>query len=170
MSPGITIVEYDAAWPGLFRREAERIQSALGESALRMEHTGSTSVPGLAAKPVIDLLLVVADSSNEAAYVPPLERVGYYLRLREPSWHEHRLLKGPDTDINLHVFSEGCAEINRILKFRDWLRTNRSDRDLYERTKRGLAAREWKDVDHYANAKTAVIEMIIEKALKSHPE
>ena len=118
----IVLAEYDPRWPRLFEREAARIRSILGERAMRLEHVGSTSVPGLAAKPIIDLLLVVADSSDEPSYVPPLEAAGYVLRIREPDWHEHRVLKGPDTDINLHVFSPGSPEIHRTLAFRDRLR------------------------------------------------
>jgi GrpB-like predicted nucleotidyltransferase (UPF0157 family) len=104
----IHLEEYDPRWPELFKREAKRIRSALGDKVLRLEHVGSTSVPGLCAKPVIDILLVVKDSSDESAYVPALEKAGYLLRIREPEWFEHRLFKGPDTDINLHVFSLGA--------------------------------------------------------------
>ena len=168
MSSQIQIMAYDPLWPGVFRREAGRIRALLGCRALQIEHTGSTSVLGLAAKPIIDILLVVTDSSDEPAYVPILERAGYALRLREPNWHEHRMFKGPAADINLHVFSSGCPEINRILNFRDWLRSNATDRDLYERTKRDLAEKEWADVQDYADAKTAVIEEILARAaLKS---
>lgn len=168
MSSQIQIMAYDPLWPGVFRREAGRIRALLGCRALQIEHTGSTSVLGLAAKPIIDILLVVTDSSDEPAYVPILERAGYALRLREPNWHEHRMFKGPAADINLHVFSSGCPEINRILNFRDWLRSNAKDRDLYERTKRDLAEKEWADVQDYADAKTAVIEEILARAaLKS---
>ena len=168
MSSQIQIVDYDPLWPEVFLREADRIRTLLRCRALQIEHTGSTSVPGLAAKPIIDILLVVADSSDEPAYLPILERTGYSLRLREPDWHEHRMFKGPAADINLHVFSSGCPEIKRILKFRDWLRSNAADRDLYERTKRDLAEKEWADVQDYADAKTAVIEEILTRAaLKS---
>src|SRR5881628_765423 len=120
LSRRILIVDYDPHWLELFAREAERIRSVLGGGALQIEHGGSTSVPGLAAKPIIDLLLVVADSAEEDAYAPALEAAGYVLRIREPGWYEHRLFKGPDTDINLHVFSSGCPEIDRMLLFRDW--------------------------------------------------
>ena len=168
MSSQIQIMDYDPLWPEVFRREADRIRTLLGCRALQIEHTGSTSVLGLAAKPIIDILLVVTDSSDEPAYVPILERAGYALRLREPNWHEHRMFKGPAADINLHVFSSGCPEINRILNFRDWLSSNATDRDLYERTKRDLAEKEWADVQDYADAKTAVIEEILARAaLKS---
>jgi GrpB-like predicted nucleotidyltransferase (UPF0157 family) len=161
-------MDFDPLWTEVFRREADRIRTLLGCRALQIEHTGSTSVPGLAAKPIIDILLVVADSSDEPAYVPILERAGYSLRLREPNWHEHRMFKGPAADINLHVFSSGCSEINRILSFRDRLRSNEADRDLYERTKRDLAEKEWADVQDYADAKSAVIEEILARAaLKS---
>jgi GrpB-like predicted nucleotidyltransferase (UPF0157 family) len=163
----IAIVDYDQRWPGLFQREADRIRCALGNRASRIEHTGSTSVPGLAAKPVIDILLVVSDAGAEAEYVPALERAGYHLHIREPEWHEHRMLKGPDTNINLHVFSFGCPEIERTLIFRDWLRKNESDRELYARTKRELAQKDWKYTQDYTDAKTAVIEMIMARAFMS---
>jgi len=166
--PQIQIVDYDPLWPEVFRREANRIKNLLGYRSLQLEHTGSTSVPGLAAKPIIDILLVVADSSDEPAYVPMLESAGYSLRIREPNWHEHRMFKGPAADINLHVFSSGCPEVNRILSFRDRLRSNAADRDLYERTKRDLAQKEWVDVQDYAAAKTTVVEEILARtALKS---
>jgi len=121
-------------------------------------------VPGLAAKPVIDILLVVTDSADENEYLPALESAGYFLRIREPHWYEHRMLKGPGTDTNLHVFSFGCAEVDRMVLFRDWLRGNVLDRDLYARTKLDLARQEWKDVQDYADAKTAVIDEIMERA------
>ena len=99
----IQIVDYDPEWPRLFEREAGRIQAALGDRVLLIKHVGSTSVPGLAAKPRIDIVLVVANSADESSYVPSLEAVGYVLRIREPDWYEHRVFKGPDTDVNLHV-------------------------------------------------------------------
>ena len=160
----IELVDYDPAWPALFQHEVEKIRRALGDRALGIEHAGSTSVPGLAAKPIIDIVLTVADSADEDAYVPALESAGYVLAIREPDWYEHRALKGTDPRVNLHVFSEGCLEIDRMLGFRDHLRTNREDRELYERTKRELAAGDWKYVQDYADAKTAVIEEIIARA------
>jgi GrpB-like predicted nucleotidyltransferase (UPF0157 family) len=125
----ILISEYDPEWTRLFEREAKRVRAALGDEVLMLEHVGSTSVPGLAAKPRIDMLLVVPNSADEPSYVPKLEAAGYVLRIREPDWYEHRVFKGPDIDINLHVFSQGCPEIHRMLLFRDWLRTNPSDRE-----------------------------------------
>jgi GrpB-like predicted nucleotidyltransferase (UPF0157 family) len=136
----IPIVDYDPHWPELFLREADRIRAALGPRVLGLEHTGSTSVPGLAAKPIIDMTLAV-------------------------EWYEHRMFKGPDTDVNLHVFPSGCPEIARILRFRDWLRTHAADRDLYARTKLALSRQKWKTVDDYADAKTAVITAVIQEIL-----
>ncbi|MGH2485811.1 MAG: GrpB family protein [Ktedonobacterales bacterium] len=160
----IIISEYDPEWPRFYEREAVRIRAALGERVVMLEHVGSTSVPGLAAKPRIDMLLVVPDSVDEPAYVPQLVAAGYMLAIREPEWYQHRCFKGPDTDANLHVFSPGCPEIERMLGFRDWLRANPDDRQLYERTKRELAAKDWKYVQNYADAKTAVVEQIIARA------
>lgn len=164
LSGRIVIVDYDPHWPELFKREADRIRAALGDRALRIEHTGSTAVPGLAAKPIIDVLLVVSDSGVEDAYAPTLEAAGYVLRIRETNWFEHRMFKGPDTDMNLHVFSLGCPEVDRMLVFRDWLRNNAADRDLYARTKLALAQNEWKYVQNYADAKTAIIKEIMARA------
>jgi GrpB-like predicted nucleotidyltransferase (UPF0157 family) len=151
----IRLVEYDPRWPVLYEREAERVQEALGDRALRIEHTGSTSVPGLAAKPIIDMLLVAADSADEDSYLPHLERAGYALRVREPRWHEHRMFRGSDPAVNLHVHTLGCPEIDRMLTFRDRLRTDAGERLLYERAKRELAEKDWK------YAKSYVIEEII---------
>lgn len=161
----IRLGEYDPAWPSLFEREATRVRGALGDAVVLIEHVGSTAVPGLAAKPRIDIVLAVADSSAEAAYVPVMEAAGYVLRIREPDWYEHRLFKGPDTDVNLHVFSTGCPEIERMIRFRDHLRSNPEDLKLYETTKRDLANRTWKYTQHYADAKTKVVEEIMARAM-----
>lgn len=166
----IQVVDYDPAWPELFEREAARIRGALGDRALVIEHVGSTSVPGLAAKPRIDVLLVVADTADEAAYVPELESAGYVLRIREPEWYEHRMFYGPDTAMNLHVFSTGCAEIDRMLRFRDHLRRDDADRELYQRTKRDLAQREWRYLQDYADAKTQVVTEIMTRAMAAEQE
>jgi len=160
----ITLAEYDPGWPHLFAREADRIRALLGGTVVLLEHAGSTSVPGLAAKPIIDIVLVVPDSADEQAYVPALEAAGYGLRIREPDWFEHRLLKGPDTDINLHVFTAGSTEVERMLVFRDWLRANDADRAAYLRVKRDLAQRTWRHVQHYADAKTAIVQEIVARA------
>lgn len=160
----VVLVEYDPGWPELFKVEERRIRTALEDRVLLLEHVGSTSVPGLAAKPLIDICLAVADPADEPAYVPHLEAAGYVLRIREPDWHEHRLFKGPDTDVNVHVFSHGSGEIERMLLFRDRLRTDDAERRLYEDSKRSLAAREWEFVQNYADAKTEVVEGIITRA------
>jgi GrpB-like predicted nucleotidyltransferase (UPF0157 family) len=160
----IYLAEYDPEWPRLYAREAERIRAALGDRVRLLEHAGSTAVPGLAAKPRIDIVLAVPDSADETAYLPALRAVGYTLAIREPEWFEHRVCKGPDTDVNLHIFSDGCDEIARMLRFRDWLRTHDDDRQLYERTKRELAARTWRYTQHYADAKSVVVRAILARA------
>ena len=161
----IHLADYDPAWPELYAREAARVRDLLGDRVHLLEHVGSTSVPGLPAKPIIDMLLVVADSADEHAYVPSMEAGGYAVRIREPDWHEHRVFKGPDTDINLHTFSVGSSEIERMLAFRDRLRTHVDERERYLTTKRELAGRHWVYVQDYADAKGEVVEGIIERAL-----
>ena len=161
----IHLADYDPRWPGLYDREAARIRSVLGARVLVLEHAGSTSVPRLAAKPLIDIVLGVADPADESSYVPPMEAAGYVLRIREPDWHQHRLLKGPDTDINLHVFAADSGEIVRMLAFRDRLRTHPGERLRYEAAKRELAGRHWTYTQEYADAKSEVVEGIIARAL-----
>jgi GrpB-like predicted nucleotidyltransferase (UPF0157 family) len=166
----IEIREYDPEWPRLFQREAARITGALGDRVVRLEHAGSTSVPGLPAKPIIDMVLEVPDSSNEPGYLPALEAAGYVLVIREPEWFEHRVLKGPDTNVNLHVFPAGCEEPERMLAFRDWLRADAADRELYAAAKRELAARDWTYVQQYADAKTEVVRWIMAHAMAARGE
>jgi GrpB-like predicted nucleotidyltransferase (UPF0157 family) len=163
----VVLVEYDLEWPNWFARAAAQIRGALGESVLQLDHVGSTSVPGLAAKPLIDINLVVPETTDEQAYVPKLEAAGYVLRVREPDWFEHRMLRGSEPPVNLHVFPPECAEVDRMLLFRDWLRTNEADRELYARTKRELGAQEWTYVQNYADAKTAVVEEILARAVSA---
>jgi GrpB-like predicted nucleotidyltransferase (UPF0157 family) len=157
----IVLSEPDPAWPDLYLREEARIRSILGDRAVLVEHVGSTSVPGLVAKPRIDIVMAVADSADESGYVPDLEAARYVLRIREPDWHQHRVLTGPDTGVNLHVFTVGNPEIDRMVAFRDHLRDNPADLRRYSETKRELANRTWKYVQNYADAKTAVVEDIM---------
>jgi GrpB-like predicted nucleotidyltransferase (UPF0157 family) len=160
----IVIVEYDPTWQTVFQAQSARIRDALSDTAVRIEHIGSTSVPGLAAKPIVDMLLIVADSSNEASYLPQLEAAGYVLRVREAEFDEHRMFRTPTRDVHIHVFSHSSGEIERYLLFQDRLRRNPEDRQAYEETKRKLAAKSWPHMDAYANAKSDVIEQIIASA------
>lgn len=160
----VEIVDYASTWPGTFVKHAELIARALGAAAFRIEHIGSTSVPNLAAKPIVDILVVVADSANESAYRSQLEAAGYVLRVREPDWHEHRMFRTPARDVHVHIYSVGGPEIERNLRFRDHLRASADDRLHYEATKRTLAMRDWPDMNAYAEAKTEVIEAILAKA------
>jgi GrpB-like predicted nucleotidyltransferase (UPF0157 family) len=163
----IVLADYDPRWPQHFLAEAQELRAALSERALMIEHVGSTAVPALLAKPIIDMILVVANSADERAYVPDLESAGYVLRIREPDWYEHRVFKGPRANINLHVFSANCTEVARMLAFRDWLREHDADRHLYANAKRTLAQQTWRYVQNYADAKTAVIEEIIARAIRA---
>jgi GrpB-like predicted nucleotidyltransferase (UPF0157 family) len=160
----IEVRDYDSAWPRLYEREEARIRSILGDRVRRIEHVGSTSVPGLPAKPIVDIVLEVPDSSDEQSYAADLEAGGYPLTIREPDWYEHRVFKGPDTNVNLHVFTEGCEEVDVMIGFRDHLRVNEDDRTLYADAKRELAARDWKYVQQYADAKTSVVDEILGRA------
>ncbi|MBQ1014378.1 GrpB family protein [Micromonospora sp. M51] len=156
----IVIEEYDPAWAQRFAAVRTSIVEALGDVALGVEHVGSTAVPGLAAKPIIDVDLTVEDTATEPAYLPALERLGYRLVLREPWWHGHRMLVGPAEDVNLHVWPQGAPEPVRHRLFRDWLRSHPDDRKRYAETKRRLA----RDTAHrprdYSLAKNDVIDEI----------
>jgi GrpB-like predicted nucleotidyltransferase (UPF0157 family)/RimJ/RimL family protein N-acetyltransferase len=159
----VTLVAYDPAWPERYTREAARIRAALGPRARRIEHVGSTSIPGLTAKPRIDIVLAVGDSADEPSYAPALEAAGYALRIREPEWHEHRMFE--DTGVNLHVFTLGSPEITRMTRFRDRLRADRADRERYAAAKRDLAGRRWRYVQDYADAKHDVVAEIMARAM-----
>ena len=164
-SPKIVVRDYDpVSRPEHFRQEAATLRAALGEAARRVEHIGSTSVPGLAAKPIVDVLLVVEDSSDEHSYLPALEEAGYVLRVRERDFHEHRMFRTAAKDVHVHVYSPDSPEIERYLLLRDRLRKYHEERELYARTKRELANQTWPTMQHYAEAKTEVIEGIISRA------
>lgn len=160
----IRIVDYDPAWPLRFAAHHKQVAAALANTALRIEHIGSTAVPQLAAKPIIDILVEVADSAAESTYLPQLEQAGYVLRVREPDWHEHRMLRTPAKDVHIHVYSTGCVEIARNLTFRDRLRSCDADRRRYQQVKRQLAEQAWPDMNAYAAAKTEIIESVIAAA------
>jgi len=157
----IVIVEYDPAWPPRFDEERQRISAALGGTARVIEHIGSTSVPGLAAKPVIDILVPVDDVEDEAAYLPALEDAGYLLRVREPG---HRMFRTPELDVHVHLWRAGSEDVDRHVLFRDWLRVDERDRGEYERLKRLLAQRDFDHTNEYADAKGDLIGEIMARA------
>jgi len=165
----VRLVAYDPKWPSMFSVAAGKIRSALRERALLIEHVGSTAVQSLSAKPIIDMVLAVEDSADESSYVPPLEEQGFILRAREPAWFQHRFLtlKSDDMVWQLHVFSAECEEIERMLAFRDWLRTHDDDRQRYEDVKNELASRTWKHVQNYADAKSQVVREILGRAQRN---
>ena len=162
----IVIAEYDPSWADKFQIQAALIMRALGSKALGIEHVGSTSVPGLAAKPIIDIVVVVEDSGDENAWLPPLLTAGYVLRVREPDWHQHRMLRTAELDSHVHIFSSGCVETGRMIAFRNHLRRNAEDRLRYEALKRTLAKQDWPGMDDYARAKTELVEQLTAKALQ----
>jgi GrpB-like predicted nucleotidyltransferase (UPF0157 family) len=165
----IVIVEPDAAWPAEYERERVKIVDALGDLIVRIEHVGSTSVPGLPAKPIIDIDVQVPDSADEDAYVPALVSAGYRHVLREPWWNGHRMLVRTDGGVNLHVFQAGSPEPLRHLLFRDWLRAHPADRDLYANAKRRLAIATADDPDSYNLDKNAVIDDIYSRIFSVPP-
>lgn len=157
----VGLQEHDPAWAGAYLAHRRRILEAVGDAALAVEHIGSTSVPGLTAKPIVDVVLVVADITAEEDHVERLVAAGYDLRVREPG---HRLVRTPARDVHVHVYEEGDPAVEAYLLLRDRLRSDAADRDLYERTKRELMTRRWETMDAYADAKTAVIQGILARA------
>ncbi|MDN5600382.1 MAG: GrpB family protein [Brachybacterium sp.] len=157
----IEILDYDERWPERYLAQEHRIREALATAHVRIEHIGSTSVPGLAAKPIIDVLIVVEDITAEEDHVEPLVRAGYELRVREPG---HRLVRTPERDVHVHLLEQGDPGIEAYLLLRDQLRADAADRALYAGTKRELAAREWEDMNAYAEAKSEVIGAILRHA------
>jgi GrpB-like predicted nucleotidyltransferase (UPF0157 family) len=164
----VVLVPHDPRWCKQFSVEKDKIRAALGESVIDVEHVGSTAVPDLEAKPVIDIHITVHDSSDEASYLLQLIDAAYVLVHREPNWFEHRMLRGRDPRVNLHVFSQGCPEVDRCCLFRDWLCVCPEDRALYAAAKRKLARHAWQDVNDYAIAKRHIVETIMKRALIGH--
>ncbi|MFZ0376812.1 MAG: GrpB family protein [Solirubrobacteraceae bacterium] len=156
----IVIVDYDPGWPRRFEVERDRVRGALGFAALRVEHVGSTAVPGLAAKPIIDLLVAVVDPEDDALFVPALESAGYELRVREP---RHRMFRTPSRDVHVHLWADDDEQLTLHLAFRDRLRESPEDRALYERLKRDLAGQQWGDMYEYSHAKGRFIEAVLAK-------
>ncbi|WIE63312.1 GrpB family protein [Curtobacterium sp. MCLR17_032] len=153
--------EYDRAWAVTFTEHRDRILRAVGALDVRVEHIGSTSVPGLAAKPIVDLVVVVPDVTDESAYLEPLLGAGYELRVREPG---HRLVRTPARDVHVHVYERGATAVEDYLLLRDRLRSDPDDRALYEQTKRALLGGTWDDMNDYADAKTDVIRAVMGRA------
>jgi len=162
----VVVVPYDPDWPVRYDRLEAQLRKALGPAALAVEHVGSTAVPGLPAKPVIDIDLTVADPVQEDAYVPALEAAGYLLILREPSWHQHRLLQLAAPRVNLHVFGPDCPENIRHRMFRDWLRLHPADRDRYAHAKREAAGGVMQVMD-YNKRKEAVLRQIYQRMFRA---
>jgi GrpB-like predicted nucleotidyltransferase (UPF0157 family) len=166
--------EYDPAWATVFETHRRRIQDALACARagsepiviehIGIEHIGSTSVPGLAAKPIVDIVVAVDDITTEEDYLDPLVAAGYVLRVREPG---HRLVRTPERDVHVHLYRRGDPAIAEYLLLRDHLRADAADRVLYESTKRALMARSWADMNAYSDAKTEVIVAIKERARRA---
>jgi GrpB-like predicted nucleotidyltransferase (UPF0157 family) len=156
----VEIVNYQPSWVERFEHQRDRIRRTLGSAVREIEHVGSTSVPELAAKPIVDIMVTVDDPDDETKFAPQMEVLGYLLRVREPG---HRMFRTVERDVHVHFWVAGSADAERHLVFRDWLRSHPEDRAEYERAKRDLAGR-WQDMNYYAEAKTGIIQMIIERA------
>lgn len=163
----VEVVPPDPNWPAQFELVAETIRSALGGRALAIEHVGSTAVPGLSAKPIIDVDLTVADAADESSYLPPLEAAGFILVIRQPEWQQHRMLSWHVISTNLHVFPTGAVELRRTRIFRNWLRTHPDDRARYAALKEELARRGFTDGMLYNNAKAGLIYDIYERIFEA---
>lgn len=157
----LTLHPYDDRWPGVYLDHRRRIEGALGARAVLVEHIGSTSVPGLAAKPIVDVVVAVEDITAEEDHLEPLRAAGYVLRVREPG---HRLVRTPARDVHVHLYERDDPAVDEYLLLRDRLRTHADERELYERTKRDLLARRWDDTNAYADAKSEVIAAIKARA------
>lgn len=167
----LAVLEDDGAWPDRFAVVARAVRGALGDRVLLLQHVGSTSVPGLPAKPVVDVDLVVADPADEAAYVPDLVAAGFHHVVREPWWHEHRLLKLRVPFTHLHVFGPRCPEVVRHTMFRDWLRSHDDDRERYVAAKREASAATQRDGGtgmDYNRVKEPVVRAIYDRMFRAH--
>ena len=165
----IVIADYDPSWPEQYAAEERRVRRALGELALRIDHVGSTSVPGLAAKPVIDIQVTVAGPDETKACREPLLAIGYTFTT-VPLPYYHQPVDWPHTH-HLHVREHGSAEARRMLRVRDWLRTHEGDRRAYESLKRRLAEDSYAETPEgrfrYSEGKTDFIQSLEARARMS---
>ena len=157
----LAVVGYDTTWPAIFADQRERLLAALGSTTVEIEHIGSTAVPGLAAKPIIDILIIVDDITAEEDYLDPLLAAGYALRVRGPG---RRMVRTPGRDVHVHILETGNEAINAYLAFRDHLRASVDDRALYASTKHALIKQGFTDMNAYSDAKTDVIAAIMARA------
>lgn len=170
----ITIVEPNPAWPQRFLDTKSRIEGALGSTAVAILHSGSTSVAGLPAKDIIDVDLVVKDIEDEAAYVEPLERVGFLFLFRERAWHQHRYFVDEGDrpgayPINLHVFGPDCPEVEKHRIFREWLVKSPEDLQRYAKVKRESAAASeaaGESMQDYTVRKNEIVREILNRAFR----
>jgi GrpB-like predicted nucleotidyltransferase (UPF0157 family) len=166
----VEVVPPDRAWSEWFAAVRDRVVGALGDRALTVEHVGSTAVPGLWAKPVVDVDVTVADVEDEGSWLPALQDAGFVLRVREPDWQGHRLVRGEDPPANVHVWPVSAVEPRRHVVFRDWLCTHEDDREQYAEAKRAAASRGFTDVMLYNNEKAGVIYDLYEKMFAADPD
>ena len=164
----LEVVQPDPSWPAQFNVIKAKIEAALGSSLLAVSHVGSTSVPDLPAKPIIDMDVTVANIQDESTYAPALEAAGFQFLHREPSWNKHRLFYNYDPPANLHVFGSDSKELIRHAAMRDWLLTHPEDRKRYaevkvEASKAAIANGE--DVNQYNDRKSPVLQDILVRAL-----
>jgi len=160
------VVDYDPHWAHIFLVHQQRIQTALAAVPVDIHHIGSTSVPGLPAKPIVDIAIAVDDITAEEDYLTPLLAAGYLLRVREPA---HRLVRTPERDVHVHILEKGDPAITRYLVFRDRLRSDADDRALYAETKKALIRQGFDDMNAYSDAKTDVIAAIVARAVVATP-
>lgn len=165
MADPIIVVPYDPAWPGRFAELATPIRKALGETAVRIDHIGSTAVPHLAAKPIIDIQISVVDFDPLAAYRDPLQTLGYLFRANNSDLTKRYFREAPNTPrTHIHVRRHGSWSEQFALLFRDYLRTHPATAAQYAATKQQLAQQYTHDRVGYTNAKTPIIWRIIQQA------
>nr|WP_249418554.1 GrpB family protein [Citrobacter freundii] len=162
----ISVVTYDPSWPEIYSELESKIKDILGSNLLRIDHVGSTAVPGLAAKPVIDIDVTVAEAANEEVYLLALEKLGYRLIVREPRFHGHRLFHYENPRVNLHVFTQDTPETARHLLFRDWLRQSEKDCKLYADAKFEAIKGCSFDIHKYHENKSKVVHDIYQRIFK----
>ncbi len=160
----IDVVEYDPSWPPLFELEAKQIKRALGPNCLAVHHIGSTAVPGLSAKPIIDLLPVVRHIQQVDRATQAMQSLGYDVKGEYGIAFRRFFQKGENRRTHhVHVYQEGDPEISRYLHFRDWLRTHTDDRTSYAQLKGELAKKFPDDILQYCHGKDAFVASIDKK-------
>ena len=160
----VRLIPYTDEWGRLFEEEKSRLQAAVGKYVLDIQHVGSTSIPGMGAKPIIDIGIAVKNFEEASECIPPIEQLGYEYKGENGIPRRHFFAKGNPTTHHIHVTEIGSRDWNNQIIFRDYLTQHREIAKAYAELKMGLAQRYPTDRESYLDGKAPFIERVLQLA------